>query len=94
MGNKVPVVSLVEARRKSPLASHAPCHRQKSESKSSKTTSRQICSDDDDTDDHFGYRGLEPKIFNHQVVKHSAKEYVRREKNWRTQTESKDFSRC
>jgi transposase-like protein len=38
-----------------------------------------ICSDVN-TDDHFGYRGLEPK-FNHYVVKHSAKEYVRREKN-------------
>ena len=38
-----------------------------------------ICSDVN-TDDHFGYRGLEPK-FNHHVVKHSAKEYVRREKN-------------
>jgi len=39
----------------------------------------QICSDVN-TDDHYGYRGLEPK-FNHHVVKHSAKEYVRREKN-------------
>lgn len=38
-----------------------------------------ICSDVN-TDDHFGYRGLEPK-FNHHVVKHSAKEYARREKN-------------
>jgi hypothetical protein len=38
-----------------------------------------ICADVN-TDDHFGYRGLEPK-FNHYVVKHSAKEYVRREKN-------------
>jgi len=38
-----------------------------------------ICSDVN-TDDHYGYRGLEPK-FNHHVVKHSAKEYVRREKH-------------
>ena len=30
------------------------------------------------TDEHWGYKGLEPK-FTHRVVKHSAKEYVRRE---------------
>jgi transposase-like protein/Zn ribbon nucleic-acid-binding protein len=39
----------------------------------------QICSDVN-TDDHYGYRGLEPK-FNHHVVKHSAKEYARPEGN-------------
>jgi transposase-like protein len=38
----------------------------------------EICSDVN-TDDYFGYRGLEPK-FNHYVVKHSAKEYARHEK--------------
>ena len=31
------------------------------------------------TDDYFGYRGI-PKIFSHKTVKHSAKEYLRREK--------------
>jgi transposase-like protein len=32
------------------------------------------------TDDYFGYRKL-PKIFKHKPVKHSAEEYVRREKD-------------
>lgn len=36
-----------------------------------------ICSDIH-TDDNFAYRGLEPK-YNHSVVKHSAKEYARKE---------------
>src|SRR5439155_9439118 len=32
------------------------------------------------TDDYFGYRGI-PKIFSHKAVKHSAKEYWRKEKD-------------
>ena len=37
------------------------------------------------TDDYFGYRNM-PKIFTHKSVKHSAKEYVRREKNFTAHT--------
>jgi len=33
------------------------------------------------TDDNFGYRGLNAQGFEHQVIKHSVKEYVRKEGN-------------
>jgi hypothetical protein len=33
------------------------------------------------TDDNFGYRGLKANGFEHDVIKHSAKEYVRKEGN-------------
>jgi len=37
------------------------------------------------TDDYFGYRKL-PKIYKHKSVKHSAEEYVRREKGMKVHT--------
>jgi len=37
------------------------------------------------TDDYFGYRTL-PKIFKHKPVKHSAAEYVRKEKDFKVHT--------
>jgi transposase-like protein len=45
------------------------------------------------TDDYFGYRGI-PKIFTHKSVKHSVKEYTRREKdlNVHTNTVESKFS--
>jgi len=74
---KVPVVALLErgGRVRSQVMRHVTGNNLKQVVKDNV----QICSDVN-TDDHYGYRGLEPK-FNHHVVKHSAKEYVRREKN-------------
>ena len=45
------------------------------------------------TDDYFGYRGM-PKIFTHKTVKHSANEYLRKEKglNVHTNTVESKFS--
>jgi transposase-like protein len=45
------------------------------------------------TDDYFGYRGI-PKIFKHESVKHSVKEYLRKEKdlNVHTNTVESKFS--
>lgn len=37
------------------------------------------------TDDYFGYRGM-PKIFTHKAVKHSAKEYARKEGDFTVHT--------
>ena len=37
------------------------------------------------TDDYFGYRPM-PKIFTHKAVKHSAKEYMRKEKDLKVHT--------
>lgn len=37
------------------------------------------------TDDYFGYRSL-PKIYKHKSVKHSAEEYVRKEKDFKVHT--------
>lgn len=37
------------------------------------------------TDDYFGYRNI-PRIFKHRSVKHSAKEYVRKEKDFKVHT--------
>jgi transposase-like protein len=37
------------------------------------------------TDDYFGYRKM-PKIFTHKSVKHSRKEYVRKEKDFKVHT--------
>ncbi len=75
--HKVPVVALLErgGRVRSQVMRHVTSKNLKQVIKDNVV----ICSDVN-TDDHFGYRGLEPK-FNHYVVKHSAKEYVRREKN-------------
>ena len=75
--NKVPVVSLLErgGRVRSQVMRHVTGQNLKQVIKDNVA----ICSDVN-TDDNYGYRGLEPK-FNHHVVKHSAKEYVRREKN-------------
>ena len=76
-GNKVPVVSLLErgGKVRSQVMRHVTGQNLKQVIKDNVA----ICSDVN-TDDNYGYRGLEPK-FNHHVVKHSAKEYVRREKN-------------
>jgi transposase-like protein len=73
---KVPVVSVLErgGRVRSQVVRHVTGANLKQVIKDNV----QICSDVN-TDDNFGYRGLEPK-FNHHVIKHSAKEYVRREK--------------
>jgi transposase-like protein len=75
--NKIPVVALLErgGRVRSQVMRHVTGANLKQVVKDNVA----ICTDVN-TDDHFGYRGLEPK-FNHHVVKHSAKEYVRREKN-------------
>lgn len=75
--NKIPVVALLErgGRVRSQVMRHVTGNNLKQVVKDNVA----ICSDVN-TDDHYGYRGLEPK-FNHHVVKHSAKEYVRREKN-------------
>jgi transposase-like protein len=75
--NKVPVVSLLErgGRVRSQVMRHVTGKNLKQVIKDNVT----ICADVN-TDDNYAYRGLEPK-FNHYVVKHSAKEYVRREKN-------------
>lgn len=75
--NKIPVVALLErgGRVRSQVMRHVTGKNLKQAVKDNVA----ICSDVN-TDDHYGYRGLEPK-FNHHVVKHSAKEYVRREKN-------------
>ena len=75
--NKVPVVPLLErgGRVRSQVMRHVTGKNLKQVIKDNVT----ICADVN-TDDNFAYRGLEPK-FNHFVVKHSAKEYVRREKN-------------
>jgi len=75
--NKVPVVSLLE--RGGRVRSQVMRHVTGKNLKQAVKDNVQICSDVN-TDDHYGYRGLEPK-FNHHVVKHSAKEYVRRENN-------------
>jgi transposase-like protein len=75
--NKIPVVALLE--RGGRVRSQVMRHVTGNNLKQAVKDNVQICSDVN-TDDHFGYRGLEPK-FNHHVVKHSAKEYVRREKN-------------
>jgi transposase-like protein len=74
---KVPVVALLErgGRVRSQVMRHVTGNNLKQVVKDNV----QICSDVH-TDDHYGYRGLEPK-FNHHVVKHSAKEYVRVEKD-------------
>jgi transposase-like protein len=73
--NKVPVVSLLErgGRVRSQVMRHVTGQNLKQVIKDNVT----ICADVN-TDDNYAYRGLEPK-FNHHVVKHSAKEYVRRE---------------
>jgi transposase-like protein len=75
--NKVPVVSLLQrgGKVRSQVMRHVTGANLKQVIKDNVT----ICADVN-TDDNFAYRGLEPK-FNHYVVKHSAKEYVRREKN-------------
>ncbi|HTX22756.1 MAG TPA: IS1595 family transposase [Candidatus Aquilonibacter sp.] len=75
--NKVPVVSLLQrgGKVRSQVMRHVTGKNLKQVIKDNVT----ICADVN-TDDNFAYRGLEPK-FNHYVVKHSAKEYVRREKN-------------
>jgi transposase-like protein len=75
--NKVPVVALLE--RGGKVRSQVMRHVTGNNLKQVVKDNVAICSDVN-TDDHFGYRGLEPK-FNHHVVKHSAKEYVRREKD-------------
>jgi transposase-like protein len=74
-GNKVPIVSLLErgGRVRSQVMRHVTGKNLKQAIKNNVV----ICSDVH-TDDNFRYRGLEPK-FNHYVIKHSAKEYVRRE---------------
>jgi transposase-like protein len=74
---KVPVVSLLErgGHVRSQVMRHVTGNNLKQVIKDNVT----ICADVN-TDDNFKYRGLEPK-FNHYVVKHSAKEYVRREKD-------------
>jgi transposase-like protein len=72
---KVPVVALLErgGRVRSQVMRHVTGNNLKQVVKDNVT----ICADVN-TDDNYAYRGLEPK-FNHHVVKHSAKEYVRRE---------------
>jgi transposase-like protein len=75
--NKIPVVSLLE--RGGCVRSQVMRHVTGKNLKQVIKDNVAICSDVN-TDDNYGYRGLEPK-FNHHVVKHSAKEYVRREKN-------------
>jgi transposase-like protein len=75
--NKIPVVSLLE--RGGQVRSRVMRHVTGKNLKQVIKDNVMICSEVH-TDDHFGYRGLAPK-FNHHVVKHSAKEYVRREKN-------------
>jgi transposase-like protein len=76
-GNKTAVVSLLQ--RGGAVRSQVMRHVTGNNLKQVVKDNVQICSDVN-TDDHYGYRGLEPK-FNHHIVKHSAKEYVRREKN-------------
>jgi len=76
-GNKTAVVSLLQ--RGGTVRSQVMRHVTGANLKQVVKDNVQICSDVN-TDDHYGYRGLEPK-FNHHVVKHCAKEYVRREKN-------------
>ena len=75
--NKIPVVSVLQ--RGGKVRSQVMRHVTGNNLKQVVKENVAICSDVN-TDDHFGYRGLEPK-FNHHVVKHSAKEYARREKN-------------
>ena len=73
--NKTPVVSLLE--RGGRVRSQVMRHVTGANLKQVVRENVAICSDVN-TDDYYGYRGLEPK-FNHHVVKHSAKEYVRHE---------------
>lgn len=75
MGNKTPVISMLErgGRVRSQVMRKVTGNNLRQVIKDNVA----ICSDVN-TDDYFGYRGLEPK-FNHHVVKHRAKEYTRRE---------------
>lgn len=75
--NKIPVVSLLE--RGGKVRSQVMRHVTGANLKQVVKDNVQICADVH-TDDNYAYRGLEPK-FNHHVVKHSAKEYVRVEKD-------------
>lgn len=70
--NKIPVVALLE--RGGKVRSQVMRHVTGANLKQVVKDNVQICADVH-TDDHYGYRGLEPK-FNHHVVKHSAKEVV------------------
>lgn len=75
--NKIPVVSLLQ--RGGTVRSQVMRHVTGKNLKQAIRDNVQICSEVH-TDEHLGYRGLEPK-FTHCTVKHAAKEYVRREKN-------------
>jgi transposase-like protein len=74
MGNKVPVVSLVEraGRVRSQVMKHVTGKNLKEVLKANVEQSATIM-----TDDFFAYRGAAKDFASHQAVKHSAREYVR-----------------
>jgi transposase-like protein len=77
-GNKTPVVSMLErgGRVRSKVMVKVTGVKLKEFIKDHATPGTVV-----NTDDNFGYRGLNAHGFEHQVIKHSVKEYVRKEGN-------------